>query len=92
VVRVGAFCARFQVDACVVLDRAPGRGAVAPPRVTVRVAGQGESADDVIREMIDASPTPADLIVVTSDKPLYSYARTRGAQILRAHEWKALER
>jgi hypothetical protein len=31
-------------------------------------------------------------VVVTSDKPLYSYARTRGAQVLRAHEWNALAR
>ena len=28
----------------------------------------------------------------TSDKPLYSYARTRGARVLRAHEWGAVER
>jgi hypothetical protein len=60
--------------------------------VSVRVANRHESADDVIRGMIDVAPVPADLVVVTSDKPLYSYARTRGAQVLRAHEWRALER
>jgi len=41
---------------------------------------------------VDASPRPGDLIVVTSDKPLSSYARTRGARALRAHEWNALAR
>jgi predicted RNA-binding protein with PIN domain len=92
VVRVAAVCARLQVSACIVFDRAPGRGAPAPPLVSVRVAGRNESADDVIRGMIDGAPAPGDLVVVTSDKPLYSYARTRGAQVLRAHEFRALER
>jgi hypothetical protein len=31
-------------------------------------------------------------VVVTSDKAVYSYAKTRGASVLRAHEWNALER
>ena len=35
---------------------------------------------------------PADLLLVSSDKALYSYARTRGAAVLRAHEWNALAR
>ena len=52
----------------------------------------GSDADTVIRELIDRAPHPADLIVVTSDKALYSYARTMGAAVLRAHEWNALER
>jgi hypothetical protein len=46
----------------------------------------------VIREMVDRAARPAELVVVTSDKPLSSYARTRGAQVLRAHEWNALAR
>jgi hypothetical protein len=29
---------------------------------------------------------------VTSDKALYSYVKTLGASVLRAHEWNALER
>ena len=29
---------------------------------------------------------------MTSDKALYSYAKTRGASVLRAHEWNALAR
>jgi hypothetical protein len=46
----------------------------------------------VIRGLVDSAPTPRDLIVVSSDKALYSYARTRGARVLRVHEWSALER
>jgi hypothetical protein len=46
----------------------------------------------VIREIVDGAKRPGELVVVTSDKPLYSYARTRGAQVLRAHEWNALAR
>jgi hypothetical protein len=57
----------------------------------VRVAARPHDADAVIREILD-SPHAPDLVVVSSDKPLYSYARTRGARILRCHEWAALER
>jgi len=52
----------------------------------------GRDADTVIREIVDGASRPAELVVVTSDRPLYSYARTRGAQVLRAHEWNALAR
>jgi rRNA-processing protein FCF1 len=58
----------------------------------VRVADRGQTADDVIRALVDAAPSPAEVTIVTSDKPLYSYARTRGARVLRAHEWGQLER
>ena len=49
-------------------------------------------ADTLIRDLVDAADRPGELVVVTSDKPLYSYARTRGAQVLRAHDWNALAR
>ena len=35
---------------------------------------------------------PSELIVVTSDKALFSYVKTLGATVLRAHEWNTLER
>ena len=60
--------------------------------VSIRVPPPGADADTVIRDLIDRAARPADLIVVTSDKALYSYARTMGAAVLRAHEWNALER
>ena len=58
--------------------------------VSLRFPAAGRDADSVIREIVDGAARPGDLVVVTSDKPLYSYARTRGAQVLRAHEWNAL--
>jgi predicted RNA-binding protein with PIN domain len=60
--------------------------------VTIRVPDEGHDADDVIRDIVEHAPRAADLIVVTSDKALYSYVKTLGASILRAHEWNALER
>jgi hypothetical protein len=89
--RVDAVCARDAARAIVVFD--PTRRCPAgTDRVEVRVAEAGRSADDLIRAFVDAALAPGDLTVVTSDKPLYSYARTRGAQILRVHEWGKLER
>jgi predicted RNA-binding protein with PIN domain len=86
--RVSALCARLEAEAVVVFD--PGRAVPAAARVVVRLAE--DDADTVIRALVDAEAEPAELTVVTSDKPLYSYARTRGARVLRAHEWGALER
>jgi predicted RNA-binding protein with PIN domain len=58
----------------------------------LRVPEPGKDADSVIREIVEQSPRPSELIVVTSDKALYSYVKTLGASVLRAHEWNALER
>jgi predicted RNA-binding protein with PIN domain len=88
--RVSAVCERRAATATVVFDR--GRAPAPRPRVTVQVAGAEEEADDLIRAIVDGATAPANLTVVSSDKPLYSYARTRGARILRAHEWSAFER
>jgi YacP-like NYN domain-containing protein len=60
--------------------------------LSLRVPPAGQDADTVIRELLDRAPRPAEIIVVTSDKALYSYAKTVGASVLRAHEWNALER
>jgi hypothetical protein len=89
--QVEAVCERISATAIVVFDRA----AHAPfdaPHVSVRAARAGETADDVVRAIVDASEDPSRLTVVSSDKPLYSYARTRGAAVLRCHEWKKLAR
>ena len=88
--RAQAVCEKTGASAIVVFD--PTSAVVAPaPNVTVRVAEKPGTADDLIRELLD-SPHPPGLVVVSSDKPLYSYARTRGAHVLRCHEWAALER
>jgi predicted RNA-binding protein with PIN domain len=93
--RVAAFCRAKGARAVLVFDGAPFRpdldGQVLGA-VSLRFPPQGGDADSVIREAIDRAARPGELVVVTSDKPVYSYARTRGAQVLRAHEWNALAR
>jgi hypothetical protein len=82
-----AFCEKEAATAIVAFDPS-SRVPEEAPQVGVRVAQRAQSADDVIRAIVDASAEASLLTVVTSDKPLYSYARTRGAHVLRCHEWK----
>ena len=93
--RVAAFCRAKGARAILVFDGAPFRPEAAEQQlgaVTIRFPGPGRDADSLIREIVDAAARPAELTVVSSDKPVYSYARTRGARVLRAHEWNALGR
>jgi predicted RNA-binding protein with PIN domain len=93
--RVASFCRVRGARATLVFDGQPLRTELEAQvlgAVTLRFPQIGQDADTVIREIVDRAARPAELIVVTSDKPLYSYCRTRGAQVLRAHEWNALER
>jgi hypothetical protein len=93
--RVARFCRARGARAVLVFDGPPLRGDFESQElgpVTIRVPGPGRDADGAIRDLVDRAAQPRDLIVVTSDKALYSYARTRGASVLRAHEWNALER
>jgi len=93
--RVSAFCRAKGARATIVFDGAPFRAELADQHlgaVTVRFPGPGLDADSVIRAMLDEVDRPGDWIVVTSDKPVYSYARTRGARALSAREWNELGR
>jgi predicted RNA-binding protein with PIN domain len=93
--RVSAFCRTKGARAVLVFDGAPFRpdlGAQELGVVSLRFPAEGRDADSLIRDIVDAARNAADLVVVTSDKALYSYARTRGARVLRAHEWNALAR
>ena len=93
--RVAAFCRARNVKATVVFDGHPLRPDMASQElglVSLRVPPPGQDADTVIRELVERAPRPAELIVVTSDKALYSYVKTLGASVLRAHEWNSLER
>jgi predicted RNA-binding protein with PIN domain len=93
--RVAAFCRAKGARAVLVFDGAPFRPDLDGQQlgaVSLRFPTPGRDADSVIREAVDAASRPGEIVVVTSDKPLYSYARTRGAQVLRAHEWNALAR
>jgi predicted RNA-binding protein with PIN domain len=93
--RVAAFCRAKGARAVIVFDGAPFRSDLDGQQlgaVSLRFPPPGADADSVIREAIDRAARPGELVVVSSDKPVYSYARTRGAQALRAHEWNALAR
>jgi predicted RNA-binding protein with PIN domain len=93
--RVAAFCRAKGARATLVFDGHPLRDDMRAQDLgplVLRVPPQGSDADSVIRELVERAPRAADLIVVTSDKALYSYVKTLGAAVLRAHEWNALER
>lgn len=93
--RVAAFCRAKGARATIVFDGVPFRPEIEDQQlgaVAVRFPAPGRDADSLIRELVDAAARPGELIVVSSDKPVYSYARTRGARVLRAHEWNALGR
>lgn len=93
--RVAAFCRARNVKATVVFDGRPLRADMAAQElgpVSLRVPPQGQDADTVIRELVERAPRPAEIVVVTSDKALYSYVKTLGASVMRAHEWNALAR
>jgi predicted RNA-binding protein with PIN domain len=93
--RVAAFCRRRGARALIVFDGQPLRDEWSQQDlgpVSIRTPPRGQDADTLIRQIVGQAGRPAEWIVVTSDKPLYSFARTAGASILRAHEWNALER
>ena len=93
--RVASFCRARGAQATLVFDGHALRNDVDTQTlgpVTIRVPPEGQDADDVIRAIVEKAARASDLIVVTSDKALYSYVKTLGARILRAHEWNALER
>jgi predicted RNA-binding protein with PIN domain len=93
--RVAAFCRDRGARATVVFDGGPLRSDQPSQQlgpVSVRVPPPGRDADSVIRELVEAARRPAELIVVTSDKALYSYVKTRGAAAMRAREWNTLAR
>lgn len=93
--RVAALCRARNVRATIVFDGHPLRHDMAAQDlgpVSLRVPPEGQDADTIIRELVERAPRPSEIVVVTSDKALYSYCKTLGASVLRAHEWNALER
>lgn len=93
--RVAAFCRARGARAILVFDGRPFRPDLDAQQlgpVSLRFPGEGRDADSLVREIVEKAARPGELLVVTSDKALYSYAKTRGASVLRAHEWNALAR
>jgi predicted RNA-binding protein with PIN domain len=81
--RVAAFCRAKGARAVLVFDGAPFRPDLDGQQlgaVSLRFPPPGKDADSVIREAVDQAPRPGEIVVVTSDKPLHSYARTRGGR------------
>ncbi len=92
---MAAFCRARGARATLVFDGPSLRPDLAAQDLgplQLRVPEPGEDADAVIRRIVERAPRAQDLVVVTSDKALYSYVKTLGASVLRAHEWNALER
>ena len=92
--RVAAFCRARGARATVVFDGGRLRPEFAAQDLgplSLRVPEPGEDADTLIRRIVERAERPGDYVVVTSDKALYSYVKTLGASVLRAHEWNALE-
>lgn len=93
--RVARFCRARNVKATLVFDGHPLRPEMAAQDLGplhVRVPPPGQDADSLILELLSRAPHPTEIVLVTSDKALYSSAKTLGASVLRAHEWNALER
>lgn len=94
--RVSEFCRAKGASATIVFDGSPSRPDLGSGqdlgRISLRFPAPGRDADSVIREIIDGAARPGEILLVTSDMALYSYARTRGASALRAREWNALAR
>lgn len=86
---VAAFCSTRGARATIVFDGPPPSGPAAPGATsrTRIVFSASRSADDTILKMIEASSSPRDFTLVTSDKSLGDKARHRGAQVERAHEF-----
>jgi len=92
--RVAAFCRARGARATLVFDGGRLRPELATQDLgplSLRVPEPGEDADTLIRRIVERAERPGDYVVVTSDKALYSYVKTLGASVLRAHEWNALE-
>jgi predicted RNA-binding protein with PIN domain len=93
--RVAAFCRARGARATLVFDGHPLRPDMEAQDLgplRLRVPPPGTDADTLIREIVDTAERPSEIVVVTSDKALYSYVKTAGASVLRAHEWNAMER
>lgn len=55
--------------------------------ITIRFAGKGKSADDLIAHLIDKSTTPRRLLVVSSDHEILKVARRRKCKTLTSPEF-----
>jgi predicted RNA-binding protein with PIN domain len=87
--RVIPFLEQRNTRAVIVFD-----GGAQPLRKSRRIqlvfSGPKSSADERIRQMVEASPSPRNLCVVTSDNAVYGYSRSCGARAMKCHEFNRL--
>lgn len=89
--KVAAFARTRNARVTVVFDGAPDRGAPegsAVRGVKVLYARAGSDADTRIEEIVDTSPNPRGLTVVTSDRHLAFLVRSRGAKVIRSGDFR----
>jgi len=55
-------------------------------RLEVRYSRRGVEADDVIKDMVEESVNPREILVVSSDKGISGFVRGMGASVAGAHE------
>jgi len=90
--RVANFARARNARVTVVFDGAPDRGAPegsAVQGVKVLYARPGSDADSRIEEIVDSSPNPRGLTVVTSDRHLAFLVRSRGAKVIRSGDFRS---
>jgi predicted RNA-binding protein with PIN domain len=90
--RLAAFARAKKARVTVVFDGAPDRGAPdgsAVQGVKVMYAEPGSDADTRIEGLVDASPNPRGLTVVTSDRHLAFLVRSRGANVIRSGDFRS---
>jgi predicted RNA-binding protein with PIN domain len=92
---VGALAARTGVELTVVFDGAGLEGARAPATVAPRgvrllFSGPGQTADDVLRELVRAEPPGRPLVVVSSDREVADDVRRDGARAVPSRALLAL--
>jgi predicted RNA-binding protein with PIN domain len=85
--RLASFAASRRTRVQVVFDGpAQGRGGAGRARqagrVKVHYSGSGRTADDHIVNLVRGDNSPADIIVVTSDRELASRVRAAGARVM----------
>ncbi len=90
--RLRAYRARVGEEITVYFD--PGQTYFVPPRrseagITIRYAGLGRQADQLIVRAITRHGHPQDLTVVTSDHAIQEIARSQGCRVLDSAEFAA---
>jgi predicted RNA-binding protein with PIN domain len=85
--------AAFRVKVKVVFDGVPDQEFAEGRKfksVHILYARPGSDADSRIKELLSRSTHNRDLVVVSSDKALVSFAAHKGARVMASHKFKAL--